>query len=603
MYEDEERRTSSQSTAKLIMLTGIEDQITIIDGKMPSEKTVDGIVEVLVTEQALVKRSMVLGSVFIVGSDEKHQFLVKPVGTFQQKAGESPYWSLNSSSFSEDFIVHEKWFRSELLTNHEDILGIGRFSAAFDYHQITDSHFPSLLSLESKIKSQITKVKKATILFNFPIKSILKSYENKGKQLTTMLWSLNVPVLIMLAIYLFMISRLIIERQLTEIAVFSSRGASRLQILVIYFIEVSILGLVAFVLGPYLGLQLCKLLGASNGFLEFIQRSALPVKLSAKAYYYAFLAVAVSIVMIMVPVFMASGRSIVNQKQEAARSNGKWQWSMVMFELALLGVAIYGLIAFNRSQSNLLALDIDSTEMMIDPELFFMPALFIIGLGLVVLRIYPWILKAVYKIGEKYWPVSLYSTFLQVSRSSKQYQFLMLFLIMTIGMGVFSASAARTINTNLEEQLLYKNGAEVRMQLRWDSNRPATAPSGPGEAPEPEASETSGDIVVNEVVYTEPPFSPITDLKQVETAAKVFNKSNMTVTTNGKSIHYPSLMAIEPKAFGETSWFKESLLPHHWFQYLNLIANEPSAVLISQENSRIIVSKGRRLYHFKLARF
>ena len=402
MYEDEERRTSSQSTAKLIMLTGIEDQITIIDGKMPSEKTVDGIVEVLVTEQALVKRSMVLGSVFIVGSDEKHQFLVKPVGTFQQKAGESPYWSLNSSSFSEDFIVHEKWFRSELLTNHEDILGIGRFSAAFDYHQITDSHFPSLLTLESKIKSQITKVKKATILFNFPIKSILKSYENKGKQLTTMLWSLNVPVLIMLAIYLFMISRLIIERQLTEIAVFSSRGASRLQILVIYFIEVSILGLVAFVLGPYLGLQLCKLLGASNGFLEFIQRSALPVKLSAKAYYYAFLAVAVSIVMIMVPVFMASGRSIVNQKQEAARSNGKWQWSMVMFELALLGVAIYGLIAFNRSQSNLLALDIDSTEMMIDPELFFMPALFIIGLGLVVLRIYPWILKAVYKIGEKY---------------------------------------------------------------------------------------------------------------------------------------------------------------------------------------------------------
>ncbi len=135
---------------------------------------------------------------------------------------------------------------------------------------------------------------------------------------------------------------------------------------------------------------------------------------------------------------------------------------MVMFELALLGVAFTGLIAFNRSQSNLLALDIDSTEMMIDPELFFMPALFIIGLGLVVLRIYPWILKAVYKIGEKYWPVSLYSTFLQVSRSSKQYQFLMLFLIMTIGMGVFSASAARTINTNLEEQLLYKNGAEVR---------------------------------------------------------------------------------------------------------------------------------------------
>ncbi len=97
-------------------------------------------------------------------------------------------------------------------------------------------------------------------------------------------------------------------------------------------------------------------------------------------------------------------------------------------------------------------------------------------------------------------------------------------------------------------------------------------------------------------------LSPITDLKQVETAAKVFNKADMTVTTNGKSIHYPSLMAIEPKAFGETAWFKESLLPHHWFQYLNLIANEPSAVLISKKIAESLC-KGRRLYHYKLARF
>src|SRR5699024_7433949 len=126
----------------------------------------------------------------------------------------------------------------------------------------------------------------------------------------TMLWSLNIPVLIMLAIYLFMISRLIIERQLTEIAVLSSRGASRLQILMIYFIEVSILGLLAFIIGPYIGLELCKLLGASDGFLEFIQRSALPVKLSSKAYYYAVLAVIASIIMIMVPVYTASDRSI-----------------------------------------------------------------------------------------------------------------------------------------------------------------------------------------------------------------------------------------------------------------------------------------------------
>ncbi|MBS4195556.1 ABC transporter permease [Lederbergia citri] len=585
MYEEEERRGSSQNAAKLLMISGLKDHITITDGTFPSDKTVDGVVEALVSETALVKRSMVLGTNFIVGSEGEQQFVIKPVGTFQPKSVEDPYWSLVPRSFNDDFIVNEKWFRDELIPKHEELLGIGRFSSAFDYHKIESTHFPALLSLESKLKSQISSVKKATILFNFPIKNILKSYENKGMQMTTMLWSLNVPVLIMLAIYLFMISRLIIERQLNEIAVFTSRGASRWQILGIYFIEIAILGALALLIGPLIGLQLCKLLGASNGFLEFIQRSALPVKLSVKSYIYALLAVLASIIMIMIPVYSASGKSIVSHKQQSARDVGKIPWYTVIFEFSVLGVAIYGLVAFNRSQKVLQNLDVESSDVMIDPELFFMPALFIIGLGLVALRIYPLILKLFYKIGEKFWPVSLYSTFLQVSRSTKQYQFLMLFLVMTIGMGVFSASAARTINTNLEEQLHYKNGSEVRMLLRWESSRPSSG----GTSPSPSGTEGGGESAdalpeVEPVVYTEPPFDPITKLKQVDKAAKVFKKDSVSVTTpSGKSIHYPTLMAIEPKAFGETAWFKPSLLPHHWYEYLNLIAKEPSAVLISKK--------------------
>ena len=86
-------------------------------------------------------------------------------------------------------------------------------------------------------------------------------------------------------------------------------------------------------------------------------------------------------------------------------------------------------------------------------------------------------------------------------------------------------------------------------------------------------------------MYTEPPFDPITDLDQVDKTAKVFNKEAITVTANGKSIHYPRMMAIEPQEFGEVAWFKDSLLPHHWYEYLNLIANESSAVLISKNTA------------------
>ena len=580
MFEDEDRRNAPQNAAKLVMITDLEDNIKIVDGSYPAEEQVDGVVEVLVSEQALLNRSTVLGNNFILDLGED-QFVVKPVGIFEPKSDDSSYWSLISDSYSQDFIVNEEWFRNVILEDYDEVIGIGRFSTAFDYHEITNEDFSALLSLESRVKRSVKKVKEDSILFNFPIKGILKSYESKESQLTTMLWALNVPVLFMLAIYLYMISRLIIDRQLNEIAVFMSRGASRIQIFLIYLFEIVLLGALAFVLGPFIGLQLVKVLGASNGFLEFVQRSALPVELSAKAFYYALIAVVASIIMIMIPVYRASGSNIVVHKQDTARSEGKTQWYVALFEVALLAISIYGLYTFNRRQEEILALDIQSTDLMIDPILFFMPALFIIGLGLVALRIYPLVLRLIYKIGEKFWSVSLYSTFLQVSRSTKQYKFLMLFLVMTIGMGVFSASAARTINTNLEEQLLYKNGAEISLDVRWDSTHLATSTYQAAT----EAESDNFDTETEPVVYTEPPFEPIANLSQVENATKVFKKENVTVSDGARSIHYPSLMAIEPKEFGEIAWFKSSLLPFHWYQYLNLIAGEQSSILISKKLS------------------
>ena len=579
-YEAESRSTSSQRPGRMMMMTDLFNHITLSDGKLPSKTIKNGVMEVLVSEDALAKRDMVLGSVFLVG-ESNSQFKVRPVGTFKPKNERDPYWSVTSSNFSEDFIVHEDIFRNEIIKKHEDLLGIGRFSAAFDYHKIDNQDIATLVGLVSRLETEVSEVKESTLLTKFPIQDVLKSYGQKEKQLSVMLWSLNVPVLVMLGLYLYMVSRLIIGRQLNEIAILSSRGASRSKILVIYFIEVSILGITALILGPFIGLLLVKILGTSNGFLEFIQRTNLPVKIMPKAFGYALLAVIASISMIMIPVYQASKESIVNHKQKLARLAGSQQWYTIIIDFSLIGISLYGLNSFINRQEELQSLKVSSGELYIDPALFFIPALFIIGLGLIILRIYPWILKGIYKLGENIWSVSLYSTFLQVSRSFKQYQFLMLFLVMTIGIGMFSASAARTINNNLEEQIRYENGADVRMEVRWDSNKPTAMPV--NSAPTTENSNNGKtEEAPEEVVYSEPKFKPFTDLKGVQHATKVFNMENVISSAKGKSINGSTLMAIESKDFGETAWFKPSLLPQHWFRYLNLLAKEPSAVLISQ---------------------
>src|SRR5690606_4217050 len=103
---------------------------------------------------------------------------------------------------------------------------------------------------------------------------------------------------------------LIIERQKTEIAVLRSRGASRLQVLFSYVLEGLILGTIAFIVGPYVGMLLTKFLGASNGFLEFVQRTALIVEINETAYKYSLYAVLFSLVMTLIPALLATRTSI-----------------------------------------------------------------------------------------------------------------------------------------------------------------------------------------------------------------------------------------------------------------------------------------------------
>ncbi|WP_058306653.1 ABC transporter permease [Gracilibacillus massiliensis] len=575
---------SQEKSARILSLSNIEDHITITDGRIPISKQVEGVYEVLVPEKALLDREMVLGNTLTIGEGET-KYQVQPVGTFRVKDTNDPYWSLSPNAYSQDFIILEGLFKDQLLKNNAELLETSKFITAFDYAAFKSNDIPQLLNLERKVNAEISAMMETIILVDFPTQNILSSYLQKGEQLKTMLWSLNVPVLIMLGIYLFMVSRLIVQRQLNEIAVLASRGANRVQILVIYFIEIAILGVIAFIIGPYIGLQFCKLLGATNGFLEFVNRTALPIEILPTSYLYGLIAVIVSVVMVMIPVYFASNQSIVHQKQTNKKRAKHFKGFTLLIDLSLIALAIYGLFSFQKRQKALASV-MPGEDVYIDPVLFFLPALFIIGLGLFILRIYPFLLKIIYRIGEKFWSVSLYSTFLQVSRSTKQYQFLMVFLIMTIGVGLYSASAARTINNNLEEQILYQNGADLQLEIRWESNEIiAGNQSVPANVTIEEEEEVTEEVDTKEIVYSEPPFEPYTQLNGVEHATKVFKKEPVQVEAKGNQLFSTEMLGIEPKEFGQTAWFKPSLLPHHWYNYLNLLAKEPSAVLISSSVS------------------
>jgi putative ABC transport system permease protein len=587
---------------KIQALMDFEEHIKLIDGRMPAKDKVDGVYEALVTEGALNKLDMVLGNVFIIDDPGDEQFKpirIKPVGVFEPKDERDLYWFRAPSVYNESFIIDYDLFKRDFVNQTHALIKSSNWYYAFDYNTILVQDINKLLANHVSIIKDLNNIYNGFTV-NVPMIGILQKYTEQQKQVSMLLLALNVPVLLMLIFYIFMVSFLIIDSDKNEIAILRSRGAGRFHIMVQYLIEGIILAGVAFVLGPPLGLLLTKFLGTSNGFMEFVNRKALPVALSASAYKYALIAAAASVIMLLIPAYFASNISIVVHKQQLARYTGSSWWQRSFIDVILMLIAGYGLYTFNQHQQVLAITNANATELQVNPLLFFASTLFALGIGLFFLRIYPWIVEAIYRLGNRWWTPSLYETLTQVSRSSRQYQFLMVFLIMTIATGLFSANSARTINKNIEDRIYYQIGADVAMMPAWESNAPPAGATVPSSTPQPTSAQgaENGIEAPERIQYSEPPFLSYQQLPGVEHATRVFQRGMVDVTAGGQRVSDVQLMAIEPYDFGLTAWFRDDLLkPYHINNYLNLLSQEPSAALISRSMSKAYgINKGDYIY-------
>jgi putative ABC transport system permease protein len=559
-------------------LTDLQDHIKLTDGRMPKGEAADGVYEVLVTDGALRNMNTVLNTVF-TAKDSKGNALLrfKPVGVFEKKQNDDPYfYDVSLSGFSSAMVIDSALMDRDFRDLAKVQVSNSNWYTVMDYSHMELRQVDDFLAA-NKLDQNYIKSKAGTYQSDFktPALTTLETYLARAKHLKTLMWSLNVPVLIMLGFYMFMVANLIAERQKNEIAVLRSRGAARWQIMAAFSVEGLLLSAIAWALGPPIGLLLTAVLGASNGFLSFVSRAALPVHLTAASYEYGAIAAAVALIMLLTPVFLATRTTIVGHKQQLARQQRTPLWHKLYLDLVAVAIAVYGLYTFRTRLDNLKSLGLGNTDLNIDPLQFIVPALFTVGAGLLLLRLYPYALRLIYWLGRKWWRPSMYATLIQVGRSSSQYQFLMVFLILTIATGVFSASAARTINSNTEDRIRYGNGADMTMTAQWINDKPP--PAMPGGPPQAQAAVTSNQPVH----YLEPAFEPFQTLPGVEHAAKVFVKENASFSA-GDNSGSALLMGIDTDDFGQTAWFRDGLLGYPLNDYLNLMASDTRAVLISR---------------------
>lgn len=552
--------TGKTARVKVTGMTGLADHVEFTQGRMyqPGQLP-DGSFEIICNEVCLKTLGMSCGGTYQLQNsffNSAEPLSVTVVGVFQQSSENDSYWSETMEGYLNALFIDYDTMLGDYLSTGLTTLSGAECRYSFDYQKMD---LNDLGSVTKAVEEDRTVYSDAGMSFSMGISDILSEYAVRAANLKSMLWILQIPTIVMLAFYLFMVSQLNVEQEKNEIAVFKSRGASSKQIFAIYAMEAGVLGLATFIIAPFIGLLLCNFLGVSNGFLEFVNRTGLAARLSLDAFIYALIAIVIFFVTTMLPIIPASKLSIVKYKQSKAKVVKMSLWEKLCIDVILIAGSLVWYYFTARSIRRLFADGTYVSDGTIDPMYFVFSTMFIMGAGLLFIRLYPYLLRLVYFIGKRFWSVPQYIAITSVARSQGgRERFLMLFLSVTFALGIFSANTARAINNSRSDRIYYNTGADVVIDAYWRL-----------------------ESVDDDSSYVEIDMEDYETLAGVQTATRVL-RTDAKATCGEVKSDSADLMAIEPGKFSQTAWFRSDLLPVHWWNYCSALVDFKPGVLASR---------------------
>lgn len=571
-----DEKESSDYVLDIAFMTDLDKHSAMISGKMYSTEMVDGAIEVVVGRKVMMEKELMIGQELYladVRDKDGNPYKIRIAGVFQNSSDNDAYWVNSPDTYARQFFMDEGLFRSMFIDyENPEYKFNSKWNVLIDYADIKSVQVDNMLSELENFSLSIREID----CYNYReyFSTILTDFKVKQSKLENVLFLLEIPIFILLMIFIYMVNNQMMLLERGDIAVLKSRGASNLHVIMIYLLQGLIILFIALLLGIPLGLFFCYTLGNANAFLEFVSRTALPLELTDKALMAAGLCALGSLMITLVLAFFHTRENIVSYKRKMNKRNQRMAFMSLIFGALFIGIAGYGLFSF-RTHADTLA-QASQAGGRLDPLLFCSSIFFIIGAAFIVQAIFPYFIKLIFGAGKGVWNPSAYASFQKVIKGSDNQGFILLFIILTVSLGIFDATLARTINGNEEDRIRYSVGADLVLQEKWKSNKDTI------EAYIQSMKEMGQDVSASsmDIYYIEPDFNRYTELKGTQKATKVQVNKNINISVDNGRVT-ATLMGINTNEFGEVAYFKNGLLDNHWFNYLNSMAGNVDSILVS----------------------
>lgn len=484
----------------------------------------------------------------------------------REKDINDPYWAKTLSDMGDVIFVSRDVFDEMMQYYSEDNISYSDF-LMLDYRQINTEN-------ASLYDGYMEQFKDADKLYNDNIRDTLERFFTQQKTIKLMLWALELPCLVLLILFIRMISAQILSLEENDILVLRSRGATKLQVFILYLQQSGIIAFAGCVLGIVLGYIMCRAAASTDGFLRFTAKDIGTYRFVWQMLVYAVAAAVIMVLFITVPVWKKS-KDAISERSRGRISKKKPLWEKCFIDVILLALSAYLLYNYNKQKSTLAISVLENRS--IDPVMILDNSLFIFAAALLCVRLTGLIILLVDRLFKKRFSPAMYASFLQLKRTRYNQGFLAVFLIMTVAGGIFDANMARTMNSNMEQRIVYNVGCDAiyneDFRLRIQKNK-------------------DGSV---SWMYDEPDFGKYESLKNegiCDGVTRVLEDERVDISAGSGSISDAYLMAINTKEFGETAKLQsdqnDDINDAHWFNYLNELAKEPDGVIISSNLAKAL---------------
>lgn len=299
---------------------------------------------------------------------------------------------------------------------------------------------------------------------SFDLPDILSRYRSRIDVISIPIFILSALIIGLMLYFASLLAHLLVDRQADAMAVLRSRGASSSQIFSSMVMQSVMSGLIALVIGPPLALMTAGVLASRNlapagaDALTFFTNHLWDALLSVG--WYALATALGAVVALILALRYSAGMNIRELRHEAARASHRPLWQRLRLDVVAIVIAFAGyfISLYVNSTENVSATR--SIVLFSSPLTLITPTFLVIGCILLLLRLYPLLLRLGAWLSARGKGATAMLAFAHMARSPRQTLRVTLLLALTVAFAIFSLVFTASQTQRSSDIAAFESGAD-----------------------------------------------------------------------------------------------------------------------------------------------